>query len=100
MRASIWVIGLLTILAVTGRSDAQLFAGFGTNNTPNVNRLSGGHRTGYVNPSAHLGSPFRFRNLFPNFGTIFSNRNPIGRSDIPDPNSPEYLKAFGYKRLY
>ncbi|MFO0841308.1 MAG: hypothetical protein U0797_02770 [Gemmataceae bacterium] len=52
-----------------------------------------------TSPTTYVSSPFRLGNLFPSLNP-FSNRTNVGRSTIPNPNSPDYLKAFGYKKLY
>jgi hypothetical protein len=97
MRHGVWILATVVGLTAAGQGHSQLL-GFGTNSA-RTSQFSGGNRTNTISPSAHVSSPFRLGDLFPSFNP-FSTRNPIGRSNIPDPNSPEYLKLFGYKKLY
>ncbi|MFO0876904.1 MAG: hypothetical protein U0840_05990 [Gemmataceae bacterium] len=99
MRHMIWLLALGIGLVTVSQSHAQLL-GFGSNNTSNTNRQSPSNQTGYVHPSNQLSSPFRLRNLFPSLSDPVRNRTPLGRSNIPDPSTPEYFKAFGYRKLY
>jgi hypothetical protein len=99
MRTSIGLVALLVGLAIVSECPAQLF-GFGNSRSQQKTRLSAANQTGFIGPTSYLGSPFRLRDLFPSLRSTFSNRNPVGRSTIPDPNSPEYLKAFGFKKLF
>lgn len=96
MRAWVWMLVGAVGLMTAGSSHAQ---GFGTNNSSVVNRMSGANRTGNIGPNAHISSPFRLQNLFPSLNP-FANRNPVGRSNIPNPNSEDYMKMFGYKKLF
>lgn len=99
MRKLLGVMALAVSLCMVGTSQAQLL-GFGSNNSSVVNRQSPPNKTGFIHPSNQISSPFRLRDLFPSLSGSIRNRTAIGRSNIPDPNTPEYFKAFGFKKLY
>lgn len=94
MRHGVWILAAVVGLTAAGPGNAQ-FLGFGSNSSS----ATQGNRANTISPSAHVSSSFRLGDLFPSLST-FTTRNPIGRSNIPNTNSPEYLKLFGYKRLY
>lgn len=92
MRMWVWLAGLMIGLAFAEQGHAQMF-GFGGNSSGN------GNRSGGFNRSSGNVSTFRLRDLFPSIPG-FGNRPNTGRSTYPDPNSPEYLKLFGYRKLF
>jgi hypothetical protein len=98
MRITIGLAALVVGLALAGPASAQQRTGFGFSQTSNVSRLSTPQSRGYISPANFLGSGFRLRDIFGDWGNI-SNRHYIGTSTIPRPDSPEYLKAFGFRRL-
>jgi hypothetical protein len=97
MRHGVWLLAAAVGLAVAGQGHAQLL-GFGSNSKRNP-QFSGGNRGNTISPYANVSSQFRLGELFPSLN-LFSTRGTVGRSDIPNPNSPEYLKLFGYQKLY
>ncbi len=97
MREGMWLVVAIVGLAWASESQAQF--GFGSSNGGRTTRLSSPAVTGQISPNTHVSSTFRLRDLFPNLNP-FSNRNPVGRSSVPNPGSNDYLKNFGYKRLY
>jgi hypothetical protein len=92
MRQGVWLLVAGVGLAAAGQGHAQ----FGMTSS-NTSQFRGVTRT--IGSNSYVGSPFRLRDLFPSL-TPVRNRGTVGSSSIPDPNSPEYLKLFGYKRLY
>lgn len=96
MRVVVAAIALLMGMIAVQDCQAQLLGSTGTGAT----RTGTANMRGTVAPSTMLGSGFRLRDLFPSFRGSVTNRNPVGYSVIPDPNTPEYFKAFGYKKLF
>jgi hypothetical protein len=96
MRAWIWMAGLLVGLAVTSRGHAQLVSLLGNSGGTTQTTTSS---VGTGPPSNYLGSTFRLRNLFPSFGSLLSTRQPVTYTIVPDPNSPAYMQAFGFRAL-
>jgi hypothetical protein len=90
MQRFIWLAALLVVLTVTQLGSAQFVAqaNNGRSNRPTTSAASGG-----------LSNTFRLSNFFPNFSSIKPTRGPV-YSTLPKPGTPDYLKAFGYKRLY
>lgn len=95
----VFVVGALALLVgmITVRDcHAQFLATSGNGAT----RTGTANMRGTVAPSTALGSGFRLRDLFPSLRGAVTNRNPIGYSNIPDPGSADYFKAFGYRKLH
>lgn len=92
MRSGIIPAVLLAAVAVSGLS-AQ---GFGISQSSQTSRLSSPAKTGKINPNTVLGSPLRLRDFFPFFHNNYNQHN-VGQTVIPNPNSADYLKPFGYK---
>jgi hypothetical protein len=86
------VVGILAVHA----SAQTIPLGTSTTNTTSKQAAKPPSRIG---PTTYLGSSFRLRDLFRSTSPI-TNRHHIGSSTIPSPSSPEYLKAFGFKKLY
>jgi hypothetical protein len=97
MRASIWMAGLLAGLALAGRGHAQLFGGMSNGSPGGLTSAVG--RSNSSAPSSWLGTGFRLRDIFQRSSPPISSPQPISYTTIPDPNSPEYLQAFGFRRL-
>ena len=95
MRAWIWTAGLLAGLALGGQAHAQLTGTFG--NSGPVGSTAANSRP---NPglTSYLGQ-FRLSNFLPRFGSILGSNQPVSYTTIPDPSTPAYLQAFGFKPL-
>jgi hypothetical protein len=97
MRASVWLAAITLGFVLNGTASAATFSGYG--GTPPA-----GMSTTPPQGAPGIGLGTYLRNTF-NLSRVFapfhfqSRVNPPGPSVIPDPNSPEYLKAFGYRRL-
>lgn len=92
MRLGLW-LGAAVLGMAAVATDAQAQVGGSSQRTSVVNRGNS------VAGGTFLSSPFRLRNMFPSLN-LFSSRNTVGTADIPNMNSTEYLKLFGYKKLY
>lgn len=95
------VICLAALVAALwgARAEAQNIP-FGTSRTVSNARLSASTQQKNIGPATFLGARFRLRDLFSRRMPPFSNRSPVGLSKVPTPGTEEYMKAFGYKRLY
>jgi hypothetical protein len=88
------------VVALWGATTAAQTIPFGNSTTVKNTRLSAATQQKNIGPSTFLGAPFRLRDLFGRQTPPFSNRNPVGFTKVPTPGTEEYLKAFGYKRLF
>ena len=95
MRAWIWTAGLLAGLALGGPAHAQLMGTFG-----NSQPAGSAPANSRPNPglTSYLGQ-FRLSNFMPRFGSILGSNQPVSYTTIPDPSTPAYLQAFGFKPL-
>jgi hypothetical protein len=88
------------VVALSGVcAEAQLIP-FGNSRTVDNSRLSAKTQQQNIGPSTYLGSPFRLRDLFRKQTPTFTNRNPVGITKVPTPGTEEYMKAFGFKKLF
>jgi hypothetical protein len=100
MRAWIWTAGLLAGLALGGQAHAQLMGTVG-NSSPTGGTAAGSTAAASrPNPglTSYLGQ-FRLSSFFPRFGSLLSTNGPVSYTTIPDPSTPAYLQAFGFKPL-
>ena len=93
MRFTVWVVAIAAAASVVGSASAQGFAMSGR--TP----VRNGGRIGLWNTPSYLSSPFRLTDFFNSFrGALLPTPTRTNQS-TPNPNDPNYLKAFGYKKL-
>jgi hypothetical protein len=97
MRASIGLAGLALVLALGGTASAANIAGFGGTPPPGMSTTPPQGAPGIGLPT-YIRNTFNLTRLFKPF-QFYSRTQVPGGSVIPDPNSPAYLQAFGYKRL-
>jgi hypothetical protein len=98
MRKLMWACALLMGLSLAGGSaSAQSIAGYaGTPTNAFSQSASSSPGIGLV---TYLRNAFDLTKVFAPFTMINKVQTP-GPSVIPDPNSPAYLQAFGYRKLY
>src|SRR5262245_23135229 len=87
---------LVGLLAVPAKAAGGPFAVSSSNNT---GRMSSSVQKNDISLTSFLSSPFRLRDLF-RTGPAFSNQHSFGSTKIPTPGTADYLKAFGYKKLF
>ena len=92
MRNIIWLAALLVGAFVAESASAQSFAA--TSRSPTRS-----NKVGLWGTSSLLSSPFRLTNLFGSFHSVLMPGGSNTGSRI-SPNDPNYLKAFGYKKLH
>jgi hypothetical protein len=93
MRRSIWLGALLVGLCMGSTASAVGVTLAGGNTGPAGNSSSPG-----VGLMTYIRSGFGLTNLFTNYRMNAKTQvNPT--APMPDPNSPAYLAAFGFKRL-
>jgi hypothetical protein len=95
----VFCLAAFVLALSTAQAEAQLIP-FGNSRTGENSRLSVKTQQKNIGPTTFLGAPFRLRDLFRKQTPTFTNRNPVGVSTIPTPGTEEYMKAFGYKRLF
>jgi hypothetical protein len=88
MRAWIWIAGMLVAMIAVEQCPAQT-----------TNRAVANNRTFRTGPTASTTSGFNLTNMLQRFRSRINARGSVPGSNVPNPNSPEYLKAFGFKRL-
>jgi hypothetical protein len=101
MRAAIWAAGGVLVACLASPASAQFVATStsGVSQTGVQGSVPGPNSVGITE---HIINTLTFREFFRPI--IFSskvnvNANVGATTSIPDPNSPEYMQAFGYKRL-
>jgi hypothetical protein len=97
MRASMWLAALALSLALGGAASAATFSGYGGIPPAGMSTTPPQGAPG-LGLGTYLRNTFSFRSIFAPFQFQSRVNVPTG-SVIPDPNSPDYLKAFGYRRL-
>jgi hypothetical protein len=93
MRAAMWTAALLVGLCLAGRASAGGVAVTGSAVSPGISNASPG-----VGLTSFIRGGFGLTNLFSHYRMTAKNQL-AGPSSIPDPNTPDYFKAFGYQRL-
>ena len=92
MRNVIWIAALLVGAVVAESASAQSF-GMTSRSPTRTNKI------GLWGTSSLLSSPFRLTNLFGSFHNVLMPGTSNTGTRV-NPNDPNYLKAFGYKRLH
>jgi hypothetical protein len=88
---------LALALALGGTASAGTLTGFGGTPPPGTSTTPPAGAPG-LGLGTYIRNTFSLSQIFRPF-QMFSRTQVPGGSVIPDPNSPDYLKAFGYKRL-
>ena len=93
MRNVIWFAAVLVAALVAETASAQSF-GMGARSATRTN-----NKIGLWDTTSYLSSPFRLTNLFGSFHDVLMPGGSNTGTRV-NPNDPNYLKAFGYKRLH
>jgi hypothetical protein len=97
MRTSIWLGTLVLGLALGGAASAATFAGYGGTPPPGMSTTPPQGAPG-LSLGSYIRNTFSLSRVFRSF-PIYSRTQQSFPASIPDPNSPEYLQAFGFRRL-
>lgn len=96
MRACKWLAAVVVMVAVADCARAQNVAGFGGNSAGSTQTM--GTRTGVTRT---VGNSFGLTGILRRFQSSISTRQTINTTpNVPNPASADYLKAFGYQRLF
>jgi hypothetical protein len=96
MRTSIWGATLVVGLALAGSASAGAITGYGGSAPVGISTTPSASPG--LGLATYLRNTFNLTRLFRPFPMM--NKVQVSRgSIIPNPESPEYLKAFGYRRL-
>jgi hypothetical protein len=101
MRASIWVAGGFLAACLASPASAQFM--MNTNNVSQTATAAAVPGQNSVGITEHIVNHLPFKELFRPI--VFSSKVNAGTVNvgattvIPDPNTPDYMAAFGYKRL-
>ncbi len=97
MRKMLCLGAMVLGLALCGSAHGQVTTTRGASGSFVVSRVP---TSAVVNPriSSTMQSPFKLRDLFANLTGFFSG-GPKNYPAIPDPGSPDYLKAFGFQKF-
>jgi hypothetical protein len=100
MRKVFWLAGLLLGPCLCGTAAAQVTTTATGSGSFVVTRVPTTTQAGTFRTTTPIESGFRLSNLFSTISNLFNNPRPIGHSTtIPDPSSPDYLKAFGFQKI-
>ena len=94
MRNVIWFAALLVGLLVAESASAQSFGMSSRSPTRTSSKI------GLWDTTSYLASPFRLTNLFGSFHGVLLPGGSRTSAPRVSPNDPNYLKAFGYKKLF
>ena len=97
MRASIWFGTLLLGLALGGAASAATFTGYGGTAPAGMSTAPAQGAPG-LGLGTYIRDTFSLTQVFRRF-PFYSRTQQAMPSNIPDPNSPAYLQAFGFRRL-
>jgi hypothetical protein len=97
MRKFIWLAALLAGAAIVSESPAQTQTS--TTSTSTSSTTTSSNQPSFISPGTYLGSSFRLSDLIPSFRNPFATRAVIGSSNVPEPGSKEYFKAFGFRAV-
>jgi hypothetical protein len=94
MRNVIWFAALLVGSLVAESASAQSFGMVSKSATRTNNKI------GLWDTSSYLSSPFRLTNLFGSFGkALLPGGTHVNHARL-SPNDPNYMSAFGYRKLH
>jgi len=94
MRNVIWFAAVLVAVLIAETASAQSF-GMATQSASRTN-----NKIGLWDTTSYLSSPFRLTNLFSSFGKALLPGGTNVNNARMSPNDPNYLKAFGFKKLF